>query len=65
MASKRGGKRPGAGRKPDPDGQSRIVPRAIRVSAEVDEYLADRGTGIVEDTLRRTKDFRAWLKNKN
>lgn len=59
---KHGGQREGAGRKARPD--SRTVPKSIKVSREVAEYLAERGTGVIEDALRRTKDFREWVKSR-
>ena len=55
-----GGKRKGAGRKPRSDGKGRTVPKSIKVSQEVADYLAAVGTGIIEDTLRKTKAFREW-----
>ena len=58
----RGGKRKGAGRKARPD--SRTVPKSIKVSQEVADYLAAKGTGVIEDALRRTKDFREWAKSR-
>ena len=57
-----GGKRKGAGRKAAP--YSRTVPKSIKVSQEVADYLTDRGTGIIEDALRRTKDFKEWAKSR-
>ena len=57
-----GGKRKGAGRKARPD--SRSVPKSIKVSQEVSDYLSDRGTGVIEDALRRTKDFKEWAKSR-
>ena len=54
----RGGKRKGAGRKASPD--SRNVPKSIKVSQEVADYLAEHGTGLVEDAIRRTKHFKEW-----
>lgn len=57
-----GGKRKGAGRKPAPD--SRSVPKSIKVSQRVADYLAERGTGVIEDAIRRTKDFREWAKSR-
>jgi hypothetical protein len=57
-----GGKRKGAGRKARPD--SRSVPKSIKVSQQVADYLADRGTGVIEDALRRTKDFKEWAKSR-
>lgn len=59
-----GGKREGAGRKPRPDGNGRTVPKSIKVSSEVADYLAEVGSGIVEDTLRKTKAFRDWAKSR-
>lgn len=60
MASKHGGKRKGAGRKASPD--SRSVPKSIKVSQEVADYLTEKGTGLVEDAIRKTKAFREWCK---
>jgi len=54
-----GGKRKGAGRKSRPD--SRSVPKSIKVSQQVADYLGERGTGVIEDVIRRTKDFREWV----
>jgi hypothetical protein len=59
-----GGKREGAGRKPRPDGKGRTVPKSVKVSQEVADYLAKVGTGIIEDTLRRSKAFRDWAKSR-
>ena len=59
----RGGKREGAGRKACADSKS--VPKSIRVSREVADYLRDRGTGVIESMIRRTRDFRAWEKGEN
>jgi hypothetical protein len=56
----RGGKREGAGRKPRPDGQGRTVPKSIKVSQEVDDYLTAVGTGVVEVAIRRTKAFKVF-----
>lgn len=60
MAS-HGGKREGAGRKPREDGKGRTVPKSIKVSRDVADYLSERGTGIVEDMIRRSAAFRSWL----
>jgi hypothetical protein len=57
-----GGKREGAGRKPRPDGQGRTVPKSIKVSQEMADYLSQVGTGVIEDTLRKSKAFRDWQK---
>lgn len=56
-----GGKRKGAGRKAAPD--SRRVPKSIKVSETVAEYLSEHGTGLIENAIRRTKHFREWLAN--
>jgi hypothetical protein len=61
---KHGGKREGAGRKPRPDGKGRTVPKSIKVSQEVADYLAEVGSGIIETILRNSKAFRDWAKNK-
>lgn len=58
---KQGGKREGAGRKPRSDGQGRTVPKSIKVSQEVAAYLAEVGTGIIEDMIRKSKAFKNWL----
>jgi hypothetical protein len=60
--SDHGGKRKGAGRKASPE--SRSVPKSIKVSQQVADYLSDRGTGVIEDALRRTKDFKDWAKSR-
>ena len=57
-----GGKREGAGRKPSPSGRS--IQRSIRISRELDEYLAQVGSGVLEDTVRKTKAFREWLQKR-
>lgn len=56
----RGGKREGAGRKARPDGQGRTIPKSIKVSQEIADYLSEVGTGVIEDALRKTKAFRNW-----
>lgn len=55
-----GGKRENAGRKPRPDGKGRTVPKSIKVSQEVADYLSEVGTGIIEDAIRKTKAFKDW-----
>jgi len=62
MSKKHGGKRKGAGRKASPD--SRSVPKSIKVSQQVADYLSERGTGVIEDALRRTKAFKEWDKSR-
>jgi hypothetical protein len=59
-----GGKRDGAGRKPREDGKGRTVPKSIKVSQEIADYLTEVGTGIIEDTLRKSKAFREWSKSR-
>ena len=59
-----GGSRPGAGRKPFPDGKGRSVPKSIRVSQDVADYLSDVGSGIVEEVVRKSKGFRDWVAQK-
>lgn len=58
-----GGKREGAGRKPQKAGNARTVGKSIKVSQKVADYLAAVGTGIIEDALRKTKAFREWSKS--
>lgn len=60
----RGGKRKGAGRKPGKSDASRNVPKSIKVSQQVADYLGEHGTGVIEDSIRRTKHFRDWAKSK-
>jgi len=60
----RGGKREGAGRKPRPDGNGRTVPKSIKVSQDVADYLSEVGSGIIETILRKSKAFKDWAKNK-
>lgn len=55
-----GGARAGAGRKPRLDGKARTVPKSFKVSQEVADYLAEVGSGVIEDALRRTKAFQLW-----
>ena len=56
-----GGKREGAGRKPRPDGNGRTVPKSIKVSQEMADYLSEVGTGVIEDAIRKTKAFKNWV----
>ena len=55
-----GGSRKGSGRKPNEDGQGRSVPKSIKVSQEVADYLSETGPGIIEDLVRKTKAFKEW-----
>lgn len=59
-----GGKREGSGRKPREDGKGRTVPKSIKVSQEVADYLAEVSTGVIEDALRKTKAFKEWAKSR-
>ena len=59
-----GGKRDNAGRKPRDDGKGRTVPKSIKVSQEVADYLAENGTGLIEDAIRKTKAFKDWSKSR-
>jgi hypothetical protein len=59
----RGGKRERAGRKARPDGQGRTIPKSIKVSQEIADYLSEVGTGVIEDALRKTKAFKDWKKS--
>ena len=58
-----GGPRNGSGRKPR--AWSRSVPKSIKVSQEVADYLAAVGTGIIEDLIRASKDFREHQKQQS
>lgn len=55
--SSRGGKRAGSGPKPERPGEPKNVPRSIRVSKPVADYLSQHGTGIIEELIRGLKDF--------
>ncbi len=57
----RGGWRPGAGR---PKSADRKTTKAIRVSAEVRQYLDDAGTGVVERHIRASEAFKKWAERK-
>ena len=62
--SNHGGKRAGAGRKPREDGKGKTVPKSIKVSQEVADYLKEVGTGVIEDVLRKSKAFKDWAKSR-
>lgn len=53
-----GGPRKGSGRKPRADARS--VAKSIKVSRDVADYLAEHGTGLIEDMIRRSKAFKQW-----
>lgn len=58
-----GGKRENAGRKPRDDGQGRTVPKSIKVSQAVADYLTKHGTGLIEELIRKSKAFKEWGKS--
>lgn len=61
IANNRGGKRKGAGRKPAPEGTTK-VPMAIKIDPELREYLRScaNATEAIETALKRSKAFRDW-----
>ncbi|MCX6125698.1 MAG: hypothetical protein NTV34_13280 [Proteobacteria bacterium] len=64
MKSKRGGKRKGAGAKPKPIGETRPVQKGFRCSVEVGWFLAEVGTGVIEELVRVSEAFKQWSKGK-
>ena len=56
MKSRRGGKRKGAGSKPKP------IQKGFRCSMEVGWFLAEVGTGFIEDAIRVSEVFKRWSK---
>jgi hypothetical protein len=60
MTKKASDKKRGRGRPPIKNGRS--VPRAIKVSQEVSDYLYHTGTGIIEDMIRESNEFKQWAK---
>ena len=64
MKTKRGGKRKGAGSKPKPVDQTKPVQKGFRCSVEVGEFLAEVGTGFIEDVIRVSEVFKRWSKGK-
>lgn len=62
--SKRGGKRKGAGAKPKPIGETKPVQKGFRCSVEVGAFLAEVGTGVIEDLVRVSEVFKKWSKGK-
>lgn len=65
-SNSRGGKRPGAGRKPAAEGTIK-QPYNTKLTPEVVEFLrqCENAAETIDQTLRRSKAFREWLKNKN
>lgn len=45
-------------------GVVRSVAKTIKVSQEVANYLNLVGSGIVEDEIRKTKEFKDWAESK-
>ena len=62
--SKRGGKRKGAGSKPKPIDQTKPIQKGFRCSMEVGWFLAEVGTGVIEDIVRVSEVFKRWSKGK-
>ena len=60
--SNRGGKRKGAGSKPKPIDQAKPIQKGFRCSMEVGEFLAEVGTGFIEDMIRVSEAFKRWSK---
>lgn len=60
-ANNRGGKRKGAGRKPAPQGTTK-VPYSMKLEPELVKYLRQlqNATATVEAVLKRSKAFREW-----
>jgi len=60
-----GGKRPGAGRKPAPEGTQK-VPYTTKLTPEVVAFLrqCDNAAETIDETLRRSKTFKDWVKSK-
>ena len=54
-------KKPGAkmGRPPKKHGRS--VYRSCKVSKQVDAYIAEVGSGVIEDSIRRSRAFKEWV----
>ena len=62
--TKRGGKRKGAGSKPKPVSETKPVQKGFRCSVEVGAFLAEVGTGLIEDVIRVSEVFKRWSKGK-
>jgi hypothetical protein len=59
----RGGARAGSGPKAERPGEPRNVPKSIRVSQPVADYLSEHGTGIIEELIRGLPGFSRPPKN--
>jgi hypothetical protein len=64
MKTKRGGKRKGAGSKPKPIDQTKPIQKGFRCSLEVGAFLAEFGTGVIEDIVRVSEAFKRWSNGK-
>ena len=62
IKSGRGGKRKGAGSKPKPIDQTKPIQKGFRCSMEVGAFLAEVGTGFIEDVIRVSEAFKRWSK---
>ena len=62
--SKRGGKRKGAGSKPKPISETKPIQKGFRCSTEVGAFLAEVGTGVIEDLVKVSEAFKRWSKGK-
>jgi hypothetical protein len=63
---KHGGQRPGAGRKPAPEGTLK-QPYGTKLDPVVIEYLreCDNAASTIEATIKRSKAFRDWNRGTN
>lgn len=41
---------------------AKTIRRGIKVSQQVDDYLREHGSGVIEDMIRKSKKFREWVK---
>ena len=61
---KRGGRRPGAGRKPDPNTEP-LEPISARLPESAVEFLKSQGlTQTLRNLVFRSREFRDWQKKK-
>lgn len=54
-----GGKRPGAGRKPEGE-QPRTVTRSVKLTADEAAYVSEFGTGELWRLLQASRHFQEW-----
>ena len=64
IKSGRGGRRKGAGSKPKPIDQTKPIQKGFRCSMEVGAFLAEVGTGSIENAIRVSEVFKRWSKGK-